>query len=161
MSHSRRRARLYESTLEKLELMSDLDSAVQRSEFTLQYQPMIVLDSGDIAGMEALVRWQHPSRGRIQPLQFIRLAEESGAIVALGEWVLRELCRRATEWQSAYPSDPTLSMSVNVSVRQLTDHQFIELVGSPRVGARSSKPDPGDHRERDDAGRRDDDAHPP
>ncbi|WP_050408335.1 EAL domain-containing protein [Massilia sp. NR 4-1] len=104
---------------EKLALMDGLRKAVDERQLRLEYQPKLDLESGRIFGVEALLRWQHPERGAIRPDQFIPLAEESGAIVAIGEWVLREACRQGRAWQDA--GLPPLTISVNVSPRQFDD----------------------------------------
>jgi diguanylate cyclase (GGDEF)-like protein/PAS domain S-box-containing protein len=113
------------SMVERMELLADLQRAVDRREFILHYQPLVVLGSGELIGVEALVRWQHPKRGLLPPLEFISLAEESGAIVSLGAWVLREACRQAAEWHRLYPYAPPWTMSVNVSVKQLQQPTFV------------------------------------
>jgi diguanylate cyclase (GGDEF)-like protein len=105
----------------RLELESDLRHATARGELLLHYQPQVDLRTGRIAGVEALVRWEHPRLGLIPPLGFIPLAEQSGLIVHIGTWVLREACTQAIAW-------PELEMSVNVSARQLADPGFPDLV---------------------------------
>ena len=112
------------SMMERLELLADLQRAVERQEFVLHYQPVMLLKTGELFGVEALVRWDHPRRGQIQPKEFIPLAEESGAIVPLGLWVLREACRQAKAWQRKYPMSQVWTMSVNVSVKQLQHPAF-------------------------------------
>jgi len=132
-SHGKGRCEVFEQSmqatmLERLALLSDLQRALEREEFFIHYQPMVLLKSGRLIGLEALVRWQHPSRGVLPPSQFIALAEESGAILELGKWVLRRACEQAVAWQARYPSDPPWTMSVNVSVKQLQHHAFVEDV---------------------------------
>jgi diguanylate cyclase (GGDEF)-like protein/PAS domain S-box-containing protein len=107
------------SALERLTLMGDLQRAVEREEFVLRYQPLVELSTGRIAGVEALIRWQHPLRGLMQPDDFVRLAEETGLIVPIGRWVLREACAQARRWQTAFPSAPPLTVAVNVSAKQI------------------------------------------
>jgi diguanylate cyclase (GGDEF)-like protein len=107
------------SMVERLELATDLQRAVERDEFVLHYQPSVVLSDGRIAGVEALLRWQHPTRGLVAPADFIKVAEETGLILPIGAWVLREACRQAREWQLENPADPPLTMAVNVSARQV------------------------------------------
>jgi diguanylate cyclase (GGDEF)-like protein/PAS domain S-box-containing protein len=116
------------SMMERLELLANLQRAVEREEFVLQYQPVMSLSSGRMFGVEALVRWRHPERGIITPLDFIALAEESGAIVSLGRWILREACRQAMQWQREYPDVSDWSLSVNVSAKQLQHASFVEEV---------------------------------
>ena len=113
------------SMMERLELLADLQRAVERNEFVLQYQPMITLQTGELSGVEALVRWQHPSRGLIQPGDFISLAEDSGSIIGLGRWVLEHACRQATAWQMTFPHATDWTLSVNVSAKQLQHPGFV------------------------------------
>lgn len=108
------------NTPERFSLEADLWRAIQRGEFFLAYQPQVALANGQLIGMEALVRWRHPSRGLISPAEFIPLAEESGLILQIGRWVLGEACRQGTIWQSQFP-DTHLSVSVNLSARQFRD----------------------------------------
>ncbi|MDW6062563.1 EAL domain-containing protein [Streptomyces sp. FXJ1.4098] len=110
-------------------LSSTLRPAVEREEFVLDYQPLVGLVDGVVKGVEALVRWEHPRFGRLSPNRFISLAEENGAIVPLGRWVLRTACRQAREWQLAHPLNP-LIVSVNVAVRQVWDSDLVAEVGS-------------------------------
>jgi EAL domain-containing protein (putative c-di-GMP-specific phosphodiesterase class I) len=126
------------SMMERLELLADLQRALDRDEFMLQYQPMVLLQSGKLSGMEALVRWNHPQRGLMQPAEFIALSEESGAILRLGKWVLTQACQQAAEWYARYPNDDW-SMSVNVSVKQLQDPAF---AGEVAQALKSSGLDP-------------------
>ena len=112
--------------VERQLLESSLRYALEREEFLLHYQPKVNLDSGDIAGAEALVRWQHPDRGLIYPAQFVPIAEECGLIVQIGRWVLRETCRHAREWQDA--GLPFKRVSVNVSAVEFRDKGFVETV---------------------------------
>ncbi len=104
--------------LERLKLENDLRRALQRSEFVIHYQPQVRLESGEILGLEALVRWRHPGRGLVLPGEFIPVAEESGLIVPIGRWVLREACRQTKEWQDQSPSGVPLRVCVNLSARQ-------------------------------------------
>jgi len=117
---------MHDTALKRLELKADLQRAVDNHEFVLHYQPVIELESGAIEGMEALLRWVHPQRGIVPPLDFIPLAEETGLIVPIGRWVLREACLQARDLQQRYPTNPPLSMAVNLSARQL---QRPEIVG--------------------------------
>src|SRR4051794_10851560 len=106
--------------LERVELGAELGLALERDELFLEYQPLVELDTERITGVEALVRWQHPTRGRLGPDRFIALAESNGVIVELGRWVLETACRQLSRWQ-AEAGAPDLHMSVNVSTRQLAD----------------------------------------
>lgn len=102
-----------------LQLETDLRRAIDRQEFCLHYQPIISLKTSRISGFEALIRWQHPSRGMIAPVEFIPIAEETGLIIPIGQWVLREACQQMRQWQLQFPSVCPLSISVNLSGRQL------------------------------------------
>jgi diguanylate cyclase (GGDEF)-like protein len=110
------------------ELESDLRLAVARDEFVLRYQPIVELRSGRVTGFEALVRWEHPTLGMVPPLDFIPLAEETGLIVPIGGWVLREACRQVADWNRRRPDTLSLSISVNLSARQLQQPDLTQLV---------------------------------
>lgn len=111
---------------ERLQLENDLRKALDRGQFYLVYQPQVNLQSGLIVGMEALVRWQHPQRGSVSPAEFIPLAEESGLIVPLGEWVLREACAQNKQWQEA--GYRKLCVSVNLSMRQFRHSHLLDNI---------------------------------
>jgi diguanylate cyclase (GGDEF)-like protein/PAS domain S-box-containing protein len=111
-----------------LQLETDLRRAIEGQEFRVYYQPIITLDTGQLYGFEALVRWQHPKHGLISPMDFIPIAEETGLIIPIGQWVLAEACRQACEWQKQFPTFPALSMSVNLSVKQFTQPGLVEYV---------------------------------
>ncbi|MFF7021182.1 putative bifunctional diguanylate cyclase/phosphodiesterase [Streptomyces klenkii] len=110
-------------------LSSTLRPAVERGEFVLQYQPLVGLVDGVVRGVEALVRWRHPQLGMLPPNRFIGLAEETGAIVPLGRWVLGTACRQARLWQLAHPAEPIV-VSVNVAVRQVWDSDLVSDVAA-------------------------------
>jgi diguanylate cyclase (GGDEF)-like protein len=120
--------RMHRRALNRFELTVELQQAVERDQFELDYQPIVELETGRIAANEALVRWMHPTRGRLGPGEFIPLAEETGLIVPLGAWILRTACTQATEWQDAVPEHPAPRISVNVAPRQLHDAEFAEMV---------------------------------
>ncbi len=103
---------------QRLILELDLRRALEREEFVVHYQPQVAPATGRIAGLEALVRWQHPRRGLVLPTEFIPLAEETGLILPLGEWVLATACRQAARWRERCPDDPPPLLSVNLSARQ-------------------------------------------
>ncbi|HSL69413.1 MAG TPA: EAL domain-containing protein [Longimicrobiales bacterium] len=111
-----------------LQLESDLRRALERNEFVLHYQPIISLETGELTGFEALVRWSHPTRGLLQPGDFIELAEETGAIVPLGWWVVGEACRQIMQWTATSPRAAQLNMSVNFSARQFSQPDLIERI---------------------------------
>ncbi|GAA2959424.1 MULTISPECIES: putative bifunctional diguanylate cyclase/phosphodiesterase [Streptomyces] len=106
-------------------LSATLRAAVERREFTLEYQPLVGMADGVVRGVEALVRWNHPRFGMLAPHRFVPIAEEDGSIVQLGRWVLRTACRQARRWQLEHPGEPALFISVNVAVRQLWDSDLV------------------------------------
>jgi len=122
-------ATLHHSAVARLALDRDLRHAVENHEFVVQYQPIVALESRQVVGLEALVRWIHPVRGWLPPDQFITAAEESGVIVELGRWVLGEACRQMAAWIQTGVSS-SMSVSVNVSGRQLQDPGFPDDVAT-------------------------------
>ena len=112
--------------VERLTLESPLRQALAKDELFLMYQPQMELATGRITGMEALLRWQHPNLGLVPPDKFIGIAENSGLIVAIGEWVLRTACRQAQRWQDE--GLPAVSVAVNVSAVQFRQEGFCELI---------------------------------
>jgi diguanylate cyclase (GGDEF)-like protein/PAS domain S-box-containing protein len=116
------------SLVERLNLTNELNLAIERNQLLVYYQPTLNLETERIVGFEALVRWQHPTRGILPPNDFVPLAEESGFIHALGDHVLTEACRQARAWQSAFPSLADITMSVNVSARQIQRPGFVDIV---------------------------------
>ena len=111
-----------------LQLETDLRRAMDRGELLVHYQPIVMIETKTISCFEALVRWQHPVRGLLNPGVFIPLAEETGIIVRLGRWVLEHACRQIVEWQQKFPSDPPLTVSVNVSPKEINQPDFVENV---------------------------------
>ncbi len=111
---------MHARALARLKLETDLRRAVERQELRLHYQPIVSLVNGSITGFEALVRWQHPERGLLAPAEFLPVAEETGVIVPICKWVVREACRRARAWQGRFPGRP-LSMSTNLTSSHFTD----------------------------------------
>jgi diguanylate cyclase (GGDEF)-like protein/PAS domain S-box-containing protein len=114
---------------QRLQLKVDLAKAMGTDELSLHYQPIIDLPTGDVVGVEALARWQHPELGMVPPVEFIPVAEESGIIVPLGLWVLETACREVKGWQETGEASPSMRISVNVSGRQLEDPRFVDHVG--------------------------------
>ena len=114
--------------VKRRELQAAIADAVVDSAFTLNFQPIVELATGEIVGFEALVRWPHPRWGMIQPDQFITLAEETGHIVQLGSWVLRQAAADTVRWQRRVPRERPLYISVNVSARQFRDPGFVDTV---------------------------------
>ncbi len=121
-------ASMERDAVERLELETDLRQGLERNEFRLVYQPILSLADGQIVEVEALVRWQHPTRGQISPAQFIPIAEETGLIEPIGLWVLEEACRQARVWQRLVPPDRSLVMSVNLSGRQFQDPRLVDQI---------------------------------
>lgn len=120
---------MHSAIVSRLFLKHDLAVATERGELRLHYQPTVDLDTGRWRGVEALVRWEHPERGCVPPLEFIPLAEENGAILEIGSWVLRTACAQAAAWDRGdQPGLVGLSMAVNVSVRQLAESDFVSTV---------------------------------
>lgn len=120
---------MHERLLERIALESGLRLALDRHEFRLHYQPVISLDGGEIIGIEALLRWQHPERGLLLPAQFMPVAESTGLIVPIGEWVIEEACRQAAGWRDARgPGQPPLPVSVNISPRQVARSELAASV---------------------------------
>ena len=117
------------SVMARLQLETDLRRALERGEFRNFYQPIVALVSGEIAGFEALLRWQHPTRGLLGPSEFIPVAEETGLIRELGWWNLQEACRQISEWRSASGSHPNLTISVNLSAKQFLQPKLVEDIG--------------------------------
>jgi diguanylate cyclase (GGDEF)-like protein len=109
-------------------LGAELRQALQREELFLVYQPMVTLDGEGLAGVEALVRWAHPERGTLGPVDFVPVAERTGLIVPLGRWVLREACRQAVAWAAAYGDAAPGLLNVNVSARELREPGFVDEV---------------------------------
>ena len=110
------------------ELGAELQHAVDLGQLRLVYQPIVSLESGRISGLEALVRWQHPERGIVAPGEFIEIAEENGAILPIGRWVMREACERAVAWQKSGLTPPGLFLCVNVSAREIQQPGFVGSV---------------------------------
>ena len=119
---------LHTSVFERLELKADLVRAIEDGQLRCFYQPIVSLQTGQITGVEALVRWDHPVRGRLTPDTFIPLAEDTVLIVPLGKWVLREACQQLRSWQLTLPATSSLTCSVNLSVRQLAHEDIVRDV---------------------------------
>jgi diguanylate cyclase (GGDEF)-like protein/PAS domain S-box-containing protein len=119
---------MFEKALGRLEAANYLRRAIEREDFVVHYQPIFGFATGEVWGVEALVRWDHPERGLLDPSEFVAVAEESGLVVPMGEGVLREACLRAKEWQETHPRNPPLVMAVNLSARQLSRPDLAETV---------------------------------
>src|SRR6267378_4615212 len=118
------------SVVARLQLEMDLRRALEHGEFHNVYQPIVSLAAGQIVGFEALLRWQHPTRGQLGPEEFIAVAEETGLIRDLGWWNLREACRQMSEWRADYNAYSQLTMSVNLSPKQFLQTNLVEDIGS-------------------------------
>ncbi|MGQ0521014.1 MAG: putative bifunctional diguanylate cyclase/phosphodiesterase [Actinomycetota bacterium] len=135
----RGRFRLFEhgmhtAVVQRVELQQELDQAVDLGQLVLHYQPVVALATGRLAGLEALLRWNHPTRGLLTPDAFLEQAEESGAIVRIGSWVLGEACRQAGVWKERHRDYP-ISMAVNLSPRQLFDTDMVDAVDAALRGS--------------------------
>ncbi|HLO48134.1 MAG TPA: EAL domain-containing protein [Kamptonema sp.] len=119
---------MHATAVERLQLETDLRMAVKRQEFLLHYQPFVSLTTGKIIGFEALIRWQHPERGLVSPLKFIPVAEETGLILPIGQWVLEEAMTQLRLWQEQFQFNPPLMMSVNLSAKQFSQPDLVEQI---------------------------------
>ena len=121
---------MYEAVRHRLQLETDLRKAIQHQEFVLHYQPIVELGTGTIIGAEALIRWHHPTQGLISPEQFIPIAEETGFILKLGHWALKEACYQLGDWQKQHVVNSSFSISVNVSAWQFAQSDFVKQIDS-------------------------------
>ena len=119
---------MHTSVFERLELRTDLAHGIDNGELLLEYQPIVSLETTRVVGVEALVRWDHPERGVLSPDTFVPVAEETGLIVPLGDWVLTEACEQLASWTRRYSRCPIRSVSVNLSVRQLQQEGIVDTV---------------------------------
>lgn len=126
------RHEMHDAVEDRLTLELDLRAASERGEFFLVYQPIFDLENGRVLGLEALLRWNHPTRGIVQPDSFIPLLEETKQIIQVGQWVMTEACRQAAEW---HLDEREMYMSVNVSARQLDDHNLVEYLSTALASA--------------------------
>jgi diguanylate cyclase (GGDEF)-like protein/PAS domain S-box-containing protein len=123
--HSMYDAGMKKFAMERLELETDLRHALALGQFRIHYQPILRLSDGRFSEVEALLRWERPGHGLMAPLTFIPVAEETGLIVPIGRWVIQEACHQAKIWNTAFPNDPPLVMSVNLSARQFQDPNLV------------------------------------
>jgi diguanylate cyclase (GGDEF)-like protein/PAS domain S-box-containing protein len=121
---------MHEQVSNRLRLETELRLALERNEFTVFYQPIMQIDNNQLIGFEALVRWFHPERGQIMPGEFIPIVEETGLIVPLGEWILRESCRQVRDWQRRWPSRSDITISVNLSCKQFMQPDLVGRVAA-------------------------------
>ncbi len=119
---------MHARAVSRLQLESDLRQAIEKNEFCVYYQPIVSLQTGRLHGFEALVRWNHPRRGLVSPVDFVPVAEETGLIVPIGQWVLNEACAHVRQWQIDSPGHRSLSLSVNLSARQVAQPDLLERI---------------------------------
>ncbi len=119
---------MYDQAVALLQLETQLRRAPERQELRVYYQPIVSVSTGAITGFEALVRWQHPQQGMISPDKFIPIAEETGLIVSIGQWVLRESCQQLRQWQKQFPALESLSISVNLSAKQFSQPNLVKQI---------------------------------
>src|SRR3989441_2233297 len=119
---------MHARAVKQLEMQNDLRQAIARDELFIEYQPIVSLDTFKITGFEALARWKHEEHGLINPAQFIPVAEETGLIIPIGEWVLRRACAQARQWQEAYPREEPLTISVNLSPKQFAEPNLTQQI---------------------------------
>jgi diguanylate cyclase (GGDEF)-like protein/PAS domain S-box-containing protein len=117
---------MHEQAMERLSVEAGVRRALEREEFILHYQPIVSLETGDVVGLEALIRWNHPERGILAPAEFLAIAEESGLIVPMSEWVVRTACEQASRWQRDLRQP--IRISVNMPPRQLKDPSLVKLI---------------------------------
>jgi len=116
------------NAVERLRLERELRAGIARGELLVHYQPIVQLENGHITGFEGLARWHHPERGVLLPGEFIELAEETGLIVPLNRWLLREICQQARVWQARYPSDPPLTVTANITSKELAQKDLVSNI---------------------------------
>lgn len=119
---------MHTDAVKLLQLENDLRRALERQELQLYYQPIVTIETGRFTGFEALLRWQHPQRGLVLPAEFLSVAEETGLIVPIGDWLLREACSQLRTWQQQFPVNPPLTMSVNLSSRGFSQPNLVRQV---------------------------------
>jgi diguanylate cyclase (GGDEF)-like protein len=120
----------------RLEIESSLRRALVRGEFRVHYQPVVAFQRSEMVGLEALVRWEHPDLGLLEPAEFLEIAEETGLIVPIGSWVLHEACSQTARWCAELPDDAPLKVAVNLSARQLTDPDLVSTVDTVLASTR-------------------------
>jgi diguanylate cyclase (GGDEF)-like protein/PAS domain S-box-containing protein len=130
---------MHERAVDRLQLEADLRDALQNDEFHLVYQPIISLEAGELYGFEALLRWEHPERGLVSPADFIPIAEDTGLIVPIGEWVLRHACRQLYRWNTVDRPELPVTLNVNLSMRQVCHPTIVNVI---RDAIESSGADP-------------------
>src|SRR4030067_1364653 len=128
---------------DRLNLESDLRQAIERDELVIHYQPIISLDLGKLSGFEALLRWNHPAKGLLYPNDFMAIAEESSLITLLDRWIILRACKQMKEWQERNPYNPPISISINISGKQISRPDFVDFISQvlaeTRLAARCLK----------------------
>lgn len=119
---------MHAETIKQIQIENDLRSSLAQGDFMLYYQPIVNLKTGQLAGFESLVRWNHPEQGMISPTEFIPIAEDTGLIVTLGEWVLRRSCKQLSQWKQQYDIAEQLIISVNLAGHQLKEPNLVEII---------------------------------
>ncbi|MGI8639131.1 MAG: sensor domain-containing protein [Pyrinomonadaceae bacterium] len=127
---------MHDRALMQLQIETDIRQAFERGEFCLYYQPIFAIKTNNLAGFEALIRWNHPERGLVSPNEFIPVAEENGLILPLGRWILFESCRQMREWQDKNPVAASLKLSVNLSCKQFLQPDLVEQVTAALISTR-------------------------
>ncbi len=121
---------LHDRAITRLQLETDMRRGIEREEFLIYYQPISCLETGKLSGFEALARWKHPTRGIVPPVEFIPVAEETGTIIPLGTWILKQACQQMKLWHEKYPQTSSLQISVNLSGKQLREPSLLEKIDS-------------------------------
>jgi diguanylate cyclase (GGDEF)-like protein len=119
---------MHAAVIRRMNVESELRFAIERDQFSLMYQPIVDLRGGELRGFEALLRWQSAERGFVSPVEFVPIAEETGLIVAIGDWVLKHACERLRDWRHRLPPDRSIFMSVNLSKRQVAELHLVEQI---------------------------------
>ena len=122
--------KMHERAVNRLQLETDLRIGINKQEFSLYYQPIISLKTGQLTGFEALIRWHHPHKNLISPGQFIPVAEETGLIIPMGEWILKEACQQMKQWHNKFPQQSHLKIGVNLSSKQLKYTNLLNMIDS-------------------------------
>ncbi len=121
-------AEMHSQAVDRLRLEREMRGAISRGEFVVHYQPIVQLEGGRITGFEALARWQHPERGLVMPGEFIEVAEQTGLIVPMNRWLLREICHQARVWHARYPLDPPLAVTANITSKELLQEDLVTSI---------------------------------
>ena len=132
-AHGRARSEIFEPDMrvrisQRLLIESELHQAIEREEFIIHYQPIVALDSRRVTGFEALIRWQHPTRGILNPAEFLFIAEETGLIIPIDRWVLKQVCFQMKNWHDRYPINPPLTVSVNLSGKEISKPDLVDYI---------------------------------